>query len=170
MNPTLRDIHLPEAVSWWPPAPGWWLLTLLAVAVGFALWRIWQTRSRRRLLHAAQQQLAQIENSYAETNDRGRALQNISMLLRRLALSRHPRAQVAGLTGERWLQFLDENLPDQPFTQGTGRILIDAPYKPAADVDMHALFSLCRNWISAQFKKRANTTSREAAKTRRGAL
>ena len=31
MNPAasnlqLRDIHLPDAVSWWPPAPGWWLL------------------------------------------------------------------------------------------------------------------------------------------------
>ena len=22
----LRDIHLPEAIGWWPPAIGWWLL------------------------------------------------------------------------------------------------------------------------------------------------
>ena len=22
----LRGYHLPEAVSWWPPGPGWWLL------------------------------------------------------------------------------------------------------------------------------------------------
>ena len=36
MNPTdlsqLRDIHLPEAVPWWPPAPGWWMLFALVIA------------------------------------------------------------------------------------------------------------------------------------------
>ena len=21
----LRDLHLPDAISWWPLAPGWWL-------------------------------------------------------------------------------------------------------------------------------------------------
>ena len=28
----LRDLHLPEAISWWPLAPGWWLLIAFAVA------------------------------------------------------------------------------------------------------------------------------------------
>ena len=27
----LRDLHLPEAIGWWPPAPGWWFLALLAL-------------------------------------------------------------------------------------------------------------------------------------------
>ena len=28
----LRDLHLPEAIGWWPLAPGWWVL--LAMLVG----------------------------------------------------------------------------------------------------------------------------------------
>jgi hypothetical protein len=36
MNPTdplaqLRDIHLPEAVSWWPLAIGWWLVAIVCI-------------------------------------------------------------------------------------------------------------------------------------------
>ena len=40
MNPQLqlRDIHLPAEPSWWPPAPGWWLLAILLMA------RVWWAR------------------------------------------------------------------------------------------------------------------------------
>jgi hypothetical protein len=155
MNLALRDIHLPDPVSWWPPAPGWWLLLLTAIGLGIALSYWWRTRSRRRLLQLAQHELTQIEHNYAQSHDTGRALQQISMLLRRIALSRYPRADVAGLTGERWLQFLDSTLPDRPFTQGSGRSLADAPYRPSAELDIQALFVLCHQWITAQFKNRA---------------
>ena len=30
----LRDLHLPDAIGWWPPAPGWWVLFVLALAAG----------------------------------------------------------------------------------------------------------------------------------------
>jgi len=30
----IRDIHLPDAISWWPLAPGWWgLLALIVIAI-----------------------------------------------------------------------------------------------------------------------------------------
>ena len=31
LSEQLRDIHLPEAVSWWPLAIGWWVLGFLAI-------------------------------------------------------------------------------------------------------------------------------------------
>ena len=56
----LRDIHLPEPISWWPLAPGWWILVggLLALAIlGFLAWRFYARRQIRR----AERALASIE-------------------------------------------------------------------------------------------------------------
>jgi len=45
----LRDIHLPEPVGWWPPAPGWWALLALALAGAAAWgWLAWRRRTRVR--------------------------------------------------------------------------------------------------------------------------
>ncbi|MEP6880575.1 MAG: DUF4381 domain-containing protein, partial [Dokdonella sp.] len=35
-GPELRDIHLPADPSWWPPAPGWWILA--AILLGVTIW------------------------------------------------------------------------------------------------------------------------------------
>ena len=35
MDLPLRDIELPEAISWWPLAPGWWLLLMVVLTLGF---------------------------------------------------------------------------------------------------------------------------------------
>ena len=32
-QPELRDIHLPDPLSWWPPAIGWWLLVIGSLAL-----------------------------------------------------------------------------------------------------------------------------------------
>ena len=59
----LRDIHLPDAVHMWPPAPGWWFafgLMVLAVTVIFLRVRA----NRRSLRRAALRELDSVENSY----------------------------------------------------------------------------------------------------------
>jgi hypothetical protein len=90
----LRDIHIPAAAPFWPPAPGWWLIgfaiLLLLAWAGALAWR------RRRLLLARRRivdALAELEADFTRERS-GERLGRISLLLRRLALSRYPRERV----------------------------------------------------------------------------
>jgi len=85
--------------------------------------------------------------------------QRLSQLLRQVAMSTHPREQVAGLAGEQWLAFLDGDDPQKSFSEGLGRSLIDAPYRPDADLETDALIALVRGWIK-QAKKHKSSPSR----------
>ena len=104
----LRDWHLPGPVSWWPPAPGWWLLAALVLILVVAV-LVWWRRRRRRTApaRAALAELAALRARLATAEDGPRLAGAISVLLRRLALVRYPRDQVAGLAGAQWPAFLE---------------------------------------------------------------
>ena len=149
----LRDIHLPQAVSWWPPAPGWWgllVVVLLAISMFFLI-RAW--RKRRRLRNTAILEVQRICDAFEQHHDNLRLIRELSVLLRRISISYFPRADVASLTGEQWLRFLDScsTITDneQGFLNGPGRILNDGPYQARLDIDGQALVVLCRRWVKS---------------------
>lgn len=156
MNPgselPLRDIHLPDPVSWWPPAPGWWMLVTLLVAIALLSGFLHHRYRRNALQRAAQQALHKIGEDYRQSGDALLLAQQLSILLRRVSLSCYPRQQVAGLTGRAWLSLLDRTLPGDEFQQGAGRVLIDAPYSLDSRVDGAALLRLCERWLRQLFK------------------
>ena len=161
MNPNqpaliLRDIHLPDSVSWWPLAPGWWIilaLSLTIIAVTFVSMRRYRQRTYRRL---GLQQLTTIEFNMAANQSPQQVIQQLSQLLRHMAVL-HYGQHCAGLEGKQWLAFLDQPFvkkgaasehPNQPFSEGAGQCLAAGPYqKVSADIDTTALFNLCRLWI-----------------------
>jgi hypothetical protein len=135
----LRDLHLPEAVGWWPPAPGWWLLLgLVLLAVLLLLhkaWVRWRADAARRI---ALKELARLERSWRDAPNPVLLATRLSELLRRTMLAYAPRKDVAGLTGRAWLQWLDRGLDDRVFTEGPGRALQELPYR-RADQAAHEL-------------------------------
>lgn len=133
----LRDLHLPDPVGWWPLAPGWWLLfAMVAIAV---VWLVRAALSRRRRGLArrhAVRALRQLERRYADDGDAVQLAIDVSALLRRAMLAYAPRADVAGLTGAAWLEWLDSGLREPAFAAGAGRALVDLPYRrPGVDYD-----------------------------------
>jgi hypothetical protein len=140
----LRDIHMPAAPPLWPLAPGWWLFAALAVAaIGVLAWRLlglWRARRRRERIVAELERLGAERTGPALVGD-------VSALLKRAALSRFPRAEVAGLTGADWLAFLDRTGGAGAFARGPGRVLADGAYAPRQDCDADALIGLARRWL-----------------------
>ncbi|MFT5675621.1 MAG: hypothetical protein ACI808_001552 [Paraglaciecola sp.] len=108
MNPLeqLKDIHLSPEISNWPPAYGWWLLTLVSILIIVAIitWQFkrYQTRGVKR---QALRELSQINSNTPEW-----PLQ-LNSLLKRVSLNYFPNSQIANLYNQSWSQFLAEQLP-----------------------------------------------------------
>ncbi|PID46406.1 MAG: hypothetical protein CSB47_04375 [Proteobacteria bacterium] len=153
MNPVeeLRDIHLPSEVSWWPLAPGWWGLMLVALLCLFLLFK-WLRHVQKK-----KQTIAMIMNALdeleAEENLDDKAwLEKMSTLLRRVAINQHGRQVAAGLVGQDWLAYLDNSGKTEQFSKGEGKVLASSPYQPSAAFDRKALSVLVRNWLEIQAK------------------
>jgi len=158
----LRDIHMPEAIGWWPLAPGWWLLLGLVVVLGVALWwwLRWRETQRNKPIifsHADIVKAALLElNALDQHPDSSASIRHLiietSHILRRSAMQLDASGSVAGLTGEAWLKWLDSRWDRHDFTQTVGQTLIDAPYRNTAlkTDDLDALLLTCRAWLEQQ--------------------
>jgi hypothetical protein len=144
----LRGYHFPAPVSWWPPAPGWWVLGgLLLALIAAGAWVLLRRRRRRAAARRAQEELQALRAALATGRDPAAFVRGLSRLLRRFALARFPRREVAGLTGADWLAFLDANGGGGRFRDGPGRLLTEAPYRPAGEIPAEELADLACDWI-----------------------
>jgi hypothetical protein len=152
----LRDIHLPEPISWWPIAPGWWILlcgTLLIITVLFIGRKIYKSRQLGRDIRA---EFETIKQQFQDTQNKSQLARSLSTLLRRANISYYPQANIAGLTGESWLSHLDKT-NTRPFVKAsfnseTGKVLLSAPYLPdetTLDFDARTLIGLCESWLTS---------------------
>lgn len=151
----LKDIHLPAEPGLWPLAWGWWLLFSLIAVLGLALWWLLRRYRQQRQFRLAAQNLNEIVfNPHHNPQEKQVAL---SQWLRQVAIYSAGREQVAGLTGQDWQAYLDRGLPDQPFTQGIGKLLTNAySAAPITGWDNQALYGLCQRWLKQQVKRGAS--------------
>lgn len=150
----LHDIMVPDPVPWWPPAPCWYVLgAVILAALIWLLWRWiehWKANAYRR---AALTELAQLKVKSPEEDKQVNVLRELNVLLKRTALAAWPRTEIAGLSGEQWLGFLDRTGGTNSFSQGPGRLLPNVSYaKPQALNDLSEnqvadLMETAKRWI-----------------------
>jgi hypothetical protein len=144
----LHDIHLPPPVSFWPPAPGWWALAALLVLLGAAL--AWELRRRRASVRRlALRELAELASRFGEQPDRVALAVSLSTLLRRVALARRARAEVASLHGEAWIAYLTQGSQRRELSPHVARDLIQTAYRGerSSAGDPAAWLAFAHDWI-----------------------
>ena len=115
MNPNdpladLADIHLPNSISAWPLAPGWWVLIILACAGLVALFILWSKWHASRLYR--RQALAQLNSIEASSN--GQLVATLE-LLKQTANTAYPDQHFGSLGIAEFKVFLQKSCSEAAF-------------------------------------------------------
>jgi hypothetical protein len=148
MNPPeLRDIHLPAADLWWPPAPGWWIGLLLLLLLLLLLALLLRRLKRRPLKRISRRELQGIRHDHLQGRSDREVLGDIAALLRRVTMSYYGRAATASITGEQWQRQLQRLAPGAGFTSEQLWTLTRGRYQAETEVDIESLLSACDRWL-----------------------
>ena len=132
----LRDIHLPEAVSWWPPAPGWWILSFIIIALVTSLIIRRHRNTKRNAFRVTAlfetQEALMLWNKNKNTAD---YLQTVNAVLKRIVLQNNSASNIANQSGVNWVERLNQ-ISTHPLSEKTMQALGVACYQtnPAVDV------------------------------------
>tara|TARA_R110002096_G_scaffold28985_3_gene87505 strand:- start:2800 stop:3276 length:477 start_codon:yes stop_codon:yes gene_type:complete len=131
----LNDLVSPPEISWWPLAPGWYVVAigvLLFVGIlGFRAWKEWKVNAYRR---AALRELESASD-----------ISTVAEILRRTALMIVPRATVATKAGNAWVDWL-ESLTSDPMPDDLRHQLTRGIYD-RSDGDFNKVSRYASQWI-----------------------
>lgn len=154
----LADIHLPQPVGMWPPAPGWWILGILLIVLAFlaARWYLRYSRLQKVCNHA----LAELDQCYARLTDatgegrdaaKLRYINEVNTVLRRVALVHFPLTSSASLDGDAWVDFIRQKGESSAMTDEIAAALSYGRFQKHCEVDVTALDNFGRRWITSLY-------------------
>ena len=147
----IDEIILPEAVSMWPSAPGWKVLSIIIL-----LWVLYRTVNwikytwRNRYRGEVLRQIDKIQKQ--SENDINSVISILPHYLKVTALQAYPRHDVASLSGNEWLIFLDLHYAGPSFSKSVGKKLLTISYLPQeqwqiSKEESRTLIKMSRQWI-----------------------
>lgn len=149
----LHDIVVPEAVPWWPPAAGWYILgTLILIAMFILISQKVRQWTQNRYRRAAIRELQLLRQASQNSGQPSRAIAGIDQLLKRVALVAWPRGDVASLSGPDWIKFLIHSGRGNEFTNFQVEKLLGAAYSTrigdqVSNGQLDQLFDAAGRWI-----------------------
>ncbi|PKG38657.1 DUF4381 domain-containing protein [Psychromonas sp. Urea-02u-13] len=152
----LNDIIAPTAPNWFPPAPIYWALLILIIAVICSVYYfLKKIKIQQKMQKAQLAKLAQLKQQKAN-------FVALNQLLKGCALSYFSRDEVASLHGESWFEFL-QKYATAPMFKNKQEFL-----QRLYQTDIHSIddkdFSDAKRWIielPKQIKKHSNKQERK---------
>jgi len=157
----IADIHLPNTVSPWPPAIGWWLLLVLVIALcAGSVYAFKRYQKKWRYRRAA---LSLLKQQYQQWQERGEDLNCATAMIaivKRTAITAYSEDSAA-LFGQAWINFLNQQTSKSYFSDSLAQWMSEQQYQAhssqqlsnstqqASDnkVDIPLLYKACENWI-----------------------
>lgn len=145
----LKGIALPEPVSWWPFAIGWWLVLaislLLLTTITIKLFKQYKQNKYRKI---AVLELQTLFNGWQEDANTTSYLHSTNALLKRVVreVEQNKQTQHLHKHGREWGSLL-QRYSKQPLSDVTLDALTTACYKRKPDVDIPQLHKQITTWI-----------------------
>lgn len=146
----LKDIEGLHSISIWPLAPGWYVAIAIAITTGLFLIKYY--RHKKSWQYRLLQEISILQQQSNQIDGKDIA-QQLSLILRSLSINISQREKSAGLAGNRWLTWLEENDPNGFAWSKKGEILTEWPYRPKIEkndlISLKELINSSKIWLKS---------------------
>ena len=147
----LEDIIVPNSVSIWPLAFGWWLLLAIIITFFIGIFFVYKNYQKKwnyrkealRLLKEYSSSLHYTQDALADKEIVAKYLE----CLKRTAMSAYPTYDIQALYGRGWIDFLNQQTPSPLFKGELADFIYESQYKKTTNINHQELYFAVENWI-----------------------
>jgi len=143
----LRAPQTPEAISWWPLAPGWWIVAVLMLAlVSYAAIKWRQNRQKNNYRRSAATMLDAYYSDWQQQPNDGNYLLAANSVIKRACL--HFDTASRKLSGKDWVNYLNA-LSKNDLSKATKTALSNGLYQKQPKADIETVHRDLKAWLLA---------------------
>lgn len=141
----LKDVHVPEAVSWWPLAIGWWILAMVSLlTLSLTIYFFWKRHKQNRYRQLALTELASHFSQWQSQDCDKNYIAAANNLLKRVIRAFKP--SVVNQFSDNWVDSLDAHAKTN-FSKEARFALAHQCYQEHVQADINALHLELSHWL-----------------------
>lgn len=148
----LRGLHQPEAISWWPMAPGWWILLFIVISlIAWCTWLLIRHFQKNRYKKQACSELELAHIQWAKDSNASIYIQSANAILKRALIVAGANTHTVSRTGKDWEEILNI-WAKKPLLEKSVYALSESAYQAKPDADIEELHRDISYWLRTHKK------------------